>query len=177
MLKVVSSCALSCCCVFGISFYCKIECTIVNWNPHQLRERLRMKARRPKNERQSGKQPSRRCLETRPSPRKMACASMCMYVHLCVLYVCMDGWMDGWMHGRMDAWMHGCMDGWVDGWMDGWIYIYIYKYDMIWYIDICIYVYIYLYLYMIFVCMYVRVYMCMCMPMYVYVYVCVGMYV
>jgi hypothetical protein len=32
--------------------------------------------------------------------------------HVC-MYVCMDGWMDAWMHGCMDAWMHGCMDAWM----------------------------------------------------------------
>jgi hypothetical protein len=46
------------------------------------------------------------------------------------MYVCMDGWMDGWWmvmdgctHGRwMDGRMDGCM---VDGWwmvMDGWMH-------------------------------------------------------
>jgi hypothetical protein len=37
------------------------------------------------------------------------------------MYVCMDGWMDGWMDGCMDGWMDGCMDGWMDGCMDGWM--------------------------------------------------------
>ena len=31
-----------------------------------------------------------------------------MYV-LCIMYGCMDVWMDGCMH----AWMHGCMDAWM----------------------------------------------------------------
>ena len=30
-------------------------------------------------------------------------------------YVCMHGWMDGWM----DGWTDGRMDGWTDGRMDG----------------------------------------------------------
>ena len=25
------------------------------------------------------------------------------------MYVCMDGWMDGWMYVCMHGWMHACM--------------------------------------------------------------------
>ena len=43
------------------------------------------------------------------------------------MYVCMYGWMDGWMYGWMDVWMHGCMDAWTDAWMDdGWMDLSIY---------------------------------------------------
>ena len=31
------------------------------------------------------------------------------------IYVCMDGWIGGWM----DEWVDGCMYVWKDEWMDG----------------------------------------------------------
>ena len=33
---------------------------------------------------------------------------ICMYVDVCDVCGCMDGWMDGWMDGR-DVYMHTCI--------------------------------------------------------------------
>ena len=120
--------------------------------------------------------------------------SLLMYV-----YVCMDGWMDGWMcmyvYVWMDGWMDVCvcmcmyvyvwMDGWMyvyvcvcmcmyvyvcmDGWMDGWMCMYVYVWMDGW-MDGWMYVYVC-------ICMCMYVYVWMDGWMYVYVCVCMCMYV
>jgi hypothetical protein len=48
-------------------------------------------------------------------------------------YVCMDGYMDGWicMGGCVFVWMCVCMDGWMYVWMDRWM-------DVCMYVSICV---------------------------------------
>eukprot|EP00972_Heterocapsa_arctica_P002742 405663-Heterocapsa_arctica.AAC.1 len=43
---------------------------------------------------------------------------------MCIVNVCMYGWMDAWMYGccHMDIWIYGSMDLRMYGWMDGWIH-------------------------------------------------------
>lgn len=38
-----------------------------------------------------------------------------VHTFVCVVCVCVYGWMVGWM----DGWTNGRMDGWTDGWTDG----------------------------------------------------------